>query len=78
MIIPFEQLRPDTLRNLIAEFVTREGTDSGYARGSLAENVDRVLGYLRRGEAVLVYDASLAQCNIVNAQQLKKQRPDLF
>jgi hypothetical protein len=35
----YDQLSPEALSGLIGEFVTRDGTDSGYTRGSLAENV---------------------------------------
>jgi hypothetical protein len=39
LVIPHQQLSPEALSGLIEEFVTRDGTDSGYTRGSLAENV---------------------------------------
>ena len=29
MLIPYDQLEPDTLTRLIEDFVTREGTDNG-------------------------------------------------
>ena len=56
MIIPHERLSPLALRRLIEEFVTRDGTDSGYARKSLETDVKMVMGQLQRGEAVIVYD----------------------
>jgi uncharacterized protein len=38
MIIPYEKLSRTALHGLIEEFVTREGTDSGYTEKSLHEN----------------------------------------
>ena len=42
MIIPYEKLSPEALKGLIEEFVTREGTDSGYTEKSLEDNVEMV------------------------------------
>ncbi len=37
MLIPYDQLQPETLHNLMADFVSRDGTDGGddtpYASG---------------------------------------------
>jgi uncharacterized protein YheU (UPF0270 family) len=56
MEIPWEQLRPDTLRAVIEEFVLREGTEYGERDVPLADKVDVVLRQLRRGEARIFYD----------------------
>lgn len=73
MIIPFEKLSPEALENLIEEFVTREGTDSGYVKGSLASNVERIKSQLRKKLALIVYDERTETCNIVSADFLKGQ-----
>ncbi len=72
MIIPFDRLSPEALRNLIEEFVSREGTDSGYIRGSLEESVARVNEQLTKKQAFIVYDEKMETCNIVSAEFLKK------
>lgn len=74
MIIPFDRLSPEALRNLIEEFVSREGTDSGYTRGSLEESVANVIEQLTRKQAFVVYDERTETCNIVSADFLKKHR----
>ncbi len=71
MIIPFEKLSEETLENLIEEFVSREGTDSGYVKGSLEQNVTRVKGLLQKKLAFIVYDEKTETCNIVSAEFLK-------
>ena len=40
MIMPHDNLTEEALQGLIEEFVTREGTDTGYTGGSLEENVE--------------------------------------
>ncbi len=55
MIIPWQDIAPDTLENLIREFVLREGTDYGSVEVSLQEKIDQVKLQLERREAVIVY-----------------------
>ena len=74
MIVPFEKLSSEALENLIEEFVTREGTDSGYAKGSLEENVARIKEQLGRKLAYIVYDENTESCNIVSAEFLNKKK----
>jgi len=42
MIIPYEKLSPEALDGLIEEFVTRPGTDTGYIKNTLEQNMDMV------------------------------------
>ncbi|MBY7866363.1 YheU family protein [Vibrio fluvialis] len=55
MIVPWQQIAPDTLDSLIREFVLREGTDYGEVEISLQDKVDQVKALLQSGEAVIVY-----------------------
>ncbi|XAW89375.1 YheU family protein [Vibrio sp. CDRSL-10 TSBA] len=55
MIVPWQQIDPDTLDSLIREFVLREGTDYGAQEVSLQDKVDQVRAQLQRGDAVIVY-----------------------
>ncbi|MGP8309009.1 YheU family protein [Vibrio sp. YIC-376] len=55
MIIPWQDIAPDTLENLIREFVLREGTDYGTVEVSLQDKIDQVKSQLEKGEAVIVY-----------------------
>lgn len=72
MIIPFEKLSPEALQGLIEEFVTREGTDSGYTKKSLEENVEMVKKQLKKGDAFIVYDELTQTANIVAKNHLKR------
>ena len=72
LVIPYRQLSAEALRGLIEEFVTRHGTDSGYTRGSLAENVAMVRRQLDAGQALVVFEERTQTCNIVPVETLRK------
>ncbi|CAH8183341.1 MULTISPECIES: YheU family protein [Vibrio] len=55
MIIPWQQIAPDTLDNLIQEFVLREGTDYGEQEISLQQKIEQVKQQLASGEVAIVY-----------------------
>ena len=54
MIIPWQDLAPETLDNLIESFVLREGTDYGEQERSLEQKVNDVKRQLKSGDVVLV------------------------
>jgi uncharacterized protein YheU (UPF0270 family) len=64
MEIPHTALEPDTLRNLVEEFVSREGTDYGDYTGSMADKVSQVLRQIESGRAVILFDADTSTCHI--------------
>lgn len=63
--IPFDQLQPDTLRALVEDFITREGTDYGEVEAPLEMKVREVMGLLKAGKAAIFYDQTTETCNIV-------------
>ena len=65
MDIPYQAINARTLRNMIEEFVTRDGTDYGEQELTLEAKVGQVLGFLKSGQAVIQYDESLEICEIV-------------
>jgi uncharacterized protein len=65
VIVPLESLRPETLRAVVEEFVSREGTDYGPGEHSLDDKVEQVLRQLRRGEAQLSFDSETGSIGIV-------------
>jgi len=65
MQIPIEMLQPETLRNVIEDFITREGTDYGTQEVSLETKIEQVMGQLKSGKAVLVFDKVSETCNIL-------------
>lgn len=65
MIIPHVKLSLEALQGLIEEFVTRDGTDTGYTEVSLEENIEMVTRQLKRGDVFIVYDETTQTANIV-------------
>jgi len=63
--IPFERLNPETLRNLIQEFVTRDGADWGEPGGALEEKVAQVMQQLLSRKVKIVFELKSQTANIV-------------
>mgnify|MGYP001823858043 CR=1 FL=1 len=61
--IPHERLPSATLRAVIEEFVTRDGTEMTDA----AVKIESVLRQLRSGEVHVWFDAGTQTCNILRA-----------
>ncbi|EPW7976109.1 YheU family protein [Cronobacter turicensis] len=71
MIIPWQELAPDTLDRLIEAFVLREGTDYGEHERSLEQKVADVRRQLQSGEAVLVWSELHETINIMSRSQFR-------
>ncbi len=65
--IPYDQLNPSTLHGVIKEFVTRDGTDYGENEVPLDTKISQVLGQLKSGKAVIVFDQATETCNILRS-----------
>lgn len=75
MIIPCEQLEADTLRRLVEDFVTRDGTDNGDDT-ALEERVRRVQRALDRREAFIVFDPLSEQCRLLLKSDVPRELLD--
>jgi len=73
VIIPYEKLSPEALQKLIEEFVTRPGTDTGYAKTDLEQNVAMVKKQLEQKKAFVVFDESTQTADIVSKDTLGKK-----
>lgn len=54
--IPWTSLSPQTLRAVIEEFITREGTDYGEHETPLGHKVDAVMVQLKQGSVAIFFD----------------------
>lgn len=72
MIIPWQELDPDTLNNLLEHFVLQEGTEYGEQDVSLTDKVDDVRKQLQKGSAVIVYSELHESINIVSVDSLHR------
>ena len=73
IVIPYDQLPPDTLQALLEEFATRDGTDYGDEEVSLADKVAQLRVQLGRRQILIVYDVGLEQANVVTQEQYQQQ-----
>jgi uncharacterized protein len=73
-IIPISKLSAKTLRGVIEEFISRNGTDYGAIEASWETNVQQVKDKLKNGSAVLIFDDETETTNIFLADDpfLKK------
>jgi len=72
MLIPYQELNPETLQALIEAFVLREGTDYGDSDLSLAEKVALVQVQIQRGTVVICYSEQEESVDLLNAQDYKR------
>jgi uncharacterized protein len=61
MLIPHTRLSPATLRAVVEEFVTRDGTD----HSSIARRIESLLQQLDSGRVELHFDQDTHSCNMV-------------
>lgn len=61
MEIPYERLSPEALREVLEEFVTRDGTETA----DTTESIARVEALLRAGELILHFDPDSETCQLV-------------
>lgn len=70
--VPYEQLAPETLRKVIEDLVTRDGTDYGDVEKTLEQKSATLLELLRRGEAKLVVDLATESIGLMTRDELAK------
>ena len=66
--VPWQELASETLQNLLAEFVTRDGTDYGEEEIAQERKVAQVLAGLKAKQYVIVFDPEMEQCNVITAE----------
>ena len=70
IIVPWKDLPPETLHNLIEEFVTRDGTDYGDTETPTATKVEQVRGQLKKNQAFVVFDEVTETVSVLSKEQL--------
>ena len=72
MLIPYQNLNPDTLDALLEAFVLREGTDYGDSELSLEQKVAMVRMQIQRGTVVICYSEQEESVDLLNEQDYKR------
>lgn len=78
MLIPYQQLDPNTLNNLIEHYVHREGTDYGDTEVNTETKVAQVKAQLKSGEALIVFSELHESVNIVSKAQFNAMQSEQY
>jgi uncharacterized protein YheU (UPF0270 family) len=76
MLIDPSELDPATLRRLVEDFVTRDGTDYGATEAPLERRVADVLAQLKSGKATISFDPDAGTTTIVLSASGRGQHRD--
>ncbi len=71
IVIPPEKLAPTTLRKLVEEFVSRDGTDYGCQEISLEIKTEQVLEQVRAGQVIVIFDTASDSCNLITSTEAR-------
>jgi uncharacterized protein len=74
--VPYAQLSPETLQRVIADLVTRDGTDYGAVERTFEQKAAALMRALERGEAKLVFDLESETIGLMTPAQLERARRD--
>ncbi len=74
MIIPWQELNEETLRNIAESFILREGTDYGAEELSLAQKTDNLLAKIRNGSAVIIWSELHESIDIKDKMEFLRMR----
>ena len=72
MIIPHQDLPPETLAAIIEGFVLQEGTEYGEEEISLTDKIEQVKQQLQQGNVVLVYSELHENVNILSKEHFQE------
>lgn len=70
MIIPYESLNQDVLRNIIRENIVRITSDF---EGDFDNEIDKVIGKIKNNEISIVYSQAKDDVTLVATENLKKK-----
>lgn len=73
--VPYDQLAPETLRKVIEDIVTRDGTDYGAVEATLEQKSAALLRQLESGAAKLVVDLATETIGVMTKEELARNQP---
>ena len=74
MIIPWQELNEETLRNIAESFILREGTDYGAEELSLAQKTDNLLAKIHNGSVVIIWSELHESIDIKDKMEFLRMR----
>ncbi len=72
--VPVDQLPAPTLRAVVEDFCTRDGTDYAAVELDLEVKVDRLMRALHRGDAHLIFESTSETLKIVDTREIQRIR----
>ncbi len=75
IILPWQQVEQDTLMRLLAEVVSRDGTDYGGHELSQMDKCQQALANLKQGRAVLCWDDDTETASLMSQEAFDKLSP---
>lgn len=70
--VPYAELAPETLRSIVEDLVTRDGTDYGAQERTREQKVAALMRELERGEAKLMFDLATETIGLMTAAELAR------
>ena len=64
MLIPYTKLSEESLRAIIEEYITREGTEYGVKEYSFEQKIEQIRQQLLQGEIKINFDTETETCNL--------------
>ena len=71
MIIPWQDIAPETLESILESVVLREGTDYGEHEKSLSDKVADLYTQLKNGDIMIVWSELHETLNIMPSAQFR-------
>lgn len=72
--IPYERINPETLHNMLSDYVSREWSELADAGFSLEDKIRQVTTQLQDGRARVLFDLKTSTWNIVPADDISRER----
>lgn len=74
VLIPWLEIEPATLDNLLGEIVTRDGTDYGLVEQSTAQKVDAARRSLEQEKAVLYWNVESESAALMSIEEIRENK----
>jgi uncharacterized protein YheU (UPF0270 family) len=74
VVVPLDRINPETLRNMVEEFVTREWSDLSDAECTFEDKIEQVIQQLTDNRIKVVFDLTSETCNLVPAEYITRSK----
>lgn len=72
LVIPVGRIAPDTLVELIRDWLTRQSQDWDFSHGDPEASIASVQDSLQRGVLLICWDAELESLNLINKDEYQR------